>query len=179
MPLSSSLHPLPFHLQKVTTSAHLLRHPAPRLLPLDHHLLPDQHLRLSPMGTMASTPCACAAAFMHLVAFNPPLACQPSLTPCFLGDIGYVAAVSVEYEVVQESPVLVPLPVLSSSIDAAFSKLDVGANADPQSFSAILQYPPSETFDLEGVRSREAHRLNAVEEDRCCVQCASLTRKLN
>jgi hypothetical protein len=54
MPLTSSLHPLPFHLQKVTTSAH-------RLL-LGHHLLLGQHLRLSPTGTMASTPCACAAA---------------------------------------------------------------------------------------------------------------------
>jgi hypothetical protein len=87
--------------------------------------------------------------------------------------------VSVEYEVVQESPVLVPLPVVSSSIDAAFSSLDVGSNADSQSFSASLQYPPSETFDLEGVRSREAHRLRAVEEDRCCCQCASLSRKAN
>lgn len=86
------------------------------------------------------------------------------LTSKCAGELGFSAAVSVEYEVALESPVIVPLA--SSSIDASLSRLDVGADpaAEP---SAHLQSPPSTSFDLEGVRSREAHRLRAVEEDRC------------
>ena len=50
--------------------------------------------------------------------------------------------------------------------EAAFSRLDVGASVAPESFSAMLESPPSTAFDLDGVRSREAHRLSAIEEDR-------------
>lgn len=73
---------------------------------------------------------------------------------------------SVEYEVVHESPVIVPLA--SSSVEAALSRLDVGDNPAAEA-SAHLQSPPATSFDLEGVRSREAHRLRAVEEDRCAA----------
>lgn len=71
---------------------------------------------------------------------------------------------NVEYEVVQESPVLVPLS--SSAPDStAFSRLEVSGTGS-ESVASLLDCPPSKEFDLEGVRSREAHRLKAVEDDR-------------
>jgi hypothetical protein len=86
--------------------------------------------------------------------------------------------VNVEYEVVHESPVLVP--VASSAPDAAaFSRLEVGGAAS-DSLASMLGSPASRDFDLDGVRSREAHRLRAVDDDRCfmrqkcAVACARL-----
>ena len=58
------------------------------------------------------------------------------------------------------------MPLASSAPEAAFSRLDVGGSAAADAQSALLRTPPSEVFDLEGVRSREAWRRKIVEEDR-------------
>jgi hypothetical protein len=56
---------------------------------------------------------------------------------------------------------------LSSSADSAFSRLDMPGGAALDAMAHLLQQPPSKVFDLDGVRSREAHRLRSIEEDRC------------
>ncbi len=64
------------------------------------------------------------------------------------------------------------VPLSSSAPDAAaFSRLEVGGAA-ADAAASLLESPPSKEFHLEGVRSREAHRLRAVEDDRCIAALA-------
>jgi hypothetical protein len=156
MQMNSSPPHLPWHLKTMTAFApHLLvhLHLVPRLLLPAPRRRPSQRPRHKPTATKVNT------------RRDATLRLLVSLTAKRAGELGFSAAVSVEYEVAQESPVIVPLAA-SSSVEATLSRLDVGAvpAAEP---SAHLQSPPATSFDLEGVRSREAHRLRAVEEDRC------------
>ena len=66
------------------------------------------------------------------------------------------------------------MPLASSAPEAVFSRLDVGGSAAADAQSAMLEYPPSLVFDLEGARSREAWRRKIVEEDRYVVHRARL-----